>query len=424
MDVRVIFAGVQRKRNEHTVLSFEQALEQILSSVEATLESEEVTIPESRGRALARDVFAPISLPPFDNSAVDGYAVRASDTRAASSNKPVHLRIIETIAAGSIPRETVFPGQAARILTGAPLPRGADALVMVEDTREPTPDEVCVLTPASAAYIRRAGSDLPSGALAIPKGSEIDTGAAALLAALGHRTASCTQRPRVAVLTTGDEIYSGAGDLPFGSIYDANGPALAAAIEQAGGDAKFQRHPVADDLEAVRSALRGVNDCDIVITSGGVSVGQFDFVKAAVEEMGSLDFWRIAIKPGKPLAFGRLGSALFFGLPGNPVSSLVTFALFVRPALRKRAGYSRLFNPVIPVTLGAALPHQPGRREFARARLETVSGKDGSELRAFPLGAQDSHRLSSLALAEVLLIAHEDHQDFDAGETLPAMFLN
>jgi molybdopterin molybdotransferase len=296
---------------------------------------------------------------------------------------------------------------------------------MVEDTRESASNEVEVTATASSSYIRHVGSDLPFGALAVSKGAEIDVGTVALLAALGQHTADCTHRPRVAILTTGDEIKQIEEDsvLPFGTIFDANGPALVAAVRQAGGTVPFGHQHVADDPEAIRAALRKASQCDVVITSGGVSVGEFDYVKAAVEEIGSLDFWRIAIKPGKPLAFGRVGDALFFGLPGNPVSSLVTFELFVRPALRKLAGYSRLTRTVMPLTLGAPLPHQPGRREFARARLEAIHTKGGGDVRAYPLGAQDSHRLSSLAAADVLLIAHEDHGDYEIGETLPALML-
>ena len=407
------------------MLSYEQALERILESASASSGPEDVTLIEATGRALASDVFAAISLPPFDNSAVDGFAVRESDTLTASSETPIRLQVIETIAAGSVPTQTVQSGQAARILTGAPLPPGADALVMVEDSRETIADQVAVLAPGSARYIRRAGSDLPAGALAVPKGTEIDVGTVALFAALGQLTAICTRRPRVAILTTGDEIKRVGEDsvLPFGSIFDSNGPALVAAVRQAGGVVPFGHRHVADDPLAIRAALREASQCDVVITSGGVSVGEFDYVKAAVEEIGSLDFWRIAIKPGKPLAFGRVGNALFFGLPGNPVSSLVTFELFVRPALRKLAGYTRLTRTGIPLTLGAPLPHQPGRREFARARLESTNREGGGDVRAYPLGAQDSHRLSSLAAADVLLIAHEDHADYETGETLPALLL-
>jgi molybdopterin molybdotransferase len=412
------------------LLRYDEALEQILSAAASaplgTDLIEQTELIEARGRALARDVIAAISLPPFDNTAIDGFAVREQDTVSASSENPVRLRVVETIAAGHVPIQTVRAGQAARIMTGAALPPGANALVMVEDTRQIDSDHVEVLVPASAGYIRRSGSDLSSGALAVARGAEIDVGTVALLASLGMQTAPCTRQPRVAVLTTGDELRPPAGNVPLapGSIYDSNGPSLVAAVHQAGAVTPFRNQHVKDDPQAIRAALQAAGECDVIITSGGVSVGEYDFVKAAVEEMGSLDFWRIAIKPGKPLAFGRIGSALFFGLPGNPVSSLVTFELFVRPALRKLAGYSRLLRTVIPIELGAPLSHQTGRREFARARLLTVTTESGSTLRAYPLGAQDSHRLSSLASADVLLIAHEDHGSYGIGETIPAMLLH
>ena len=411
------------------MLSYDQALAEILAAASPVGETEEVPLALARGRVLGEDVYAPISLPSFDNTAVDGFAVRADDTRTASPENPVRLQIVETIAAGSVPTHTLSAGHAARILTGAPLPPGADALVMVEDTREIADNTVELLLPASERFIRRVGSDLLVGALALPSGTEIDTGAIGLLAALGQRSVLCRRQPRVAVLTTGDEVYFGGDSTPpFGSIYDANGPALVAAVQQAGAIVAVHRH-IGDDPAAIRAALTEASGCDLILTSGGVSVGEFDYVKAAVEEIGSLNFWRIAIKPGKPLAFGRIGDALFFGLPGNPVSALVTFELFVRPALRKMAGYSRLQRTLVSAVLGSPLPHEPGRREFVRARLEAPEkqGKAGelpAGLRALPLGSQDSHRLSSLASADALLIAHEEHGDYAIGDTLPAILLN
>ncbi|MES2463993.1 MAG: molybdopterin molybdotransferase MoeA, partial [Armatimonadota bacterium] len=302
------------------MLSYDQALEKILAAANARQQapSEEIELTKSLEYALAADVFASVALPPFDNTAIDGFAVRQEDTVNASPESPTRLRIIETIAAGQVPTQTVGHMQASRILTGAPLPLGADSLVMVEDTRPAPSDMVDLLLPGSPSYIRRRGSDLPVGAPAVSAGAEIDVGTIALLAALGMRTAPCRRRPRVAVLSTGDELRLPGenGPLPFGSIYNSNGPALVAAVEQAGGTVPLQHQHVSDDPAAIREALRGASECDVIITSGGVSVGEFDYVKAAVEEMGSLDFWRIAIKPGKPLAFGSIGSALFFGLPG------------------------------------------------------------------------------------------------------------
>lgn len=415
--------------NKHRMLSYDQALMEVLAAASAIGETEEVPLALARGRVLGGDVYAPISLPSFENTAVDGFAVRSEDTRTASPENPVCLQIVETIAAGSVPKHTLSAGQAARILTGAPLPMGADALVMVEDTQQGPGDTVELSLRASARYIRRVGSDLRVGALALQSGTEIDTGAIGLLAALGQRSVVCRRQPRVAVLTTGDEVYFGGDSIPpLGSIYDANGPALVAAVQQAGAIVTLHRH-IGDDPAAIRAMLTEASGCDLILTSGGVSVGEYDYVKAAVEEIGSLHFWRIAIKPGKPLAFGRVGDALFCGLPGNPVSSLVTFELFMRPALRKLAGYSRLQRTIVSAVLGSPLPHEMGRREFVRTRLEQQgehekAGDTPAGLRALPLGSQDSHRLSSLASADALLIAHEGHGDYAIGDALPAILLN
>ncbi|MBC8101732.1 MAG: molybdopterin molybdotransferase MoeA [Cytophagales bacterium] len=406
------------------MLSYDEALERVLSAA-VPLPPEEVPLAEARGRAVSQDVFAPLALPSFDNSAVDGFAVRALDTTGASPQTPVRLMVGETISAGQAPTKALALGTASRIFTGAPLPAGADALVMVEDT-ESSGSEVSLYAPGSARFLRRRGSDLQSGALALAAGSEIDAGSVGLLAALGKATVSCRRSPRVAILTTGDELRDPQedGNLPPGAIFNSNAPALAASVQEAGGIVSLRRH-LPDDPEAIRDALAEASRFEVVLTSGGVSVGDRDFVKGAVGALGRLDFWRIAIKPGKPLAFGRVGDALFFGLPGNPVSSLVTFELFVRPVLRRFAGHSRVLRTVVSATLAKPLPHEPGRREFVRARIGAGASDHGGSgaLIAVPLGIQDSHRLSSLALAELLLIAHEDHGDYAAGETLPALLL-
>jgi molybdopterin molybdotransferase len=246
----------------------------------------------------------------------------------------------------------------------------------------------------------------------------LDAASIGFLSALNRTAVSCPRLPRVAVLTTGDEVAPPGVPLAPGQIRDANGPALAAAAQEAGADVALRRH-VRDDAAAVGDALAACAGCDVILASGGVSVGDYDYVKKVVEQAGNLDFWRIAIKPGKPLAFGQAHGALFFGLPGNPVSSLVTFELFVRPVLRRLAGHSAVLRPVVWATLAAPLPHSPGRREFARAHREW---HEGAYL-ARPTGAQGSHRLTSLTGANALLIAHEDRGDYEAGERIPAMLI-
>ncbi|WP_395146348.1 gephyrin-like molybdotransferase Glp [Armatimonas sp.] len=402
--------------------SYDEALAQILASATVPLATELVPLEQARGRAVASDILATCDLPPFDNSMVDGYAVRTASVGSASEELGLSLPITMEIPAGSWPTRALRAGEAARIFTGAPIPEGCDAVVMVEDTEEAEEDDenepgrVTLRHPGSGSYIRRRGSDIAVGGLAIPAGTSLRAGEIGLLAALGIAEIPCPRRPRVGILSTGDELISLAHTaLQPGQIRDSNGPALAAAIEEAGGVVVGRAH-AKDTPEAVAEAFAKLSGCDLIIASGGVSVGDHDHVKAVLEAQGTLSFWRIAIKPGKPLAFGTLGDALFFGLPGNPVSSLVTFELFVRPLLRKLAGHTRCLRSQITITLATPLSHAPGRREFVRASLD-------DNLQATPTGAQGSHRTSSMVGADVLIIAHEHHGDYPEGTILPALVL-
>jgi molybdopterin molybdotransferase len=399
------------------LLSYDDALARILATA-VPLATEHVPLEHARGRALAEELLAPCDLPPFDNSMVDGYAVRAASVRRASESVALSLPIGMEIPAGSWPSRALQAGEAARIFTGAPIPEGCDAVVMVEDTEEDgdAPGRVTLRHPGSGSYIRRRGSDIAAGSVAIPAGTTLGAGEIGLLAALNITSVPCVRRPRVGILSTGDELVAvGQGALSPGQIRDSNGPALIAAIEEAGGVVVGRAHAT-DTPEAVADAFQSLAGCDVLISSGGVSVGDHDHVKAVLEAQGSLDFWRIAIKPGKPLAFGSLGQAQFFGLPGNPVSSLVTFELFVRPLLRRLAGHTKVQRPQLTVTLATPLSHAPGRREFVRASLDDT-------LHATPTGAQGSHRTSSMVGADVLIIAHEYHGDYPAGTPLPALVL-
>lgn len=401
------------------MLSYDDALERILEAVPVPLPAEEVPVGDAQGRALARDLTADTDLPPFANSAVDGYAVHVRDTEAATLERPVALPVTQTVAAGYAPERPVLPGEAARIFTGAPLPEGADGLVMVEDTSLVDTTTIFLHRPASRQFIRPAGSDLRRGQRALAAGASLDAGEIGLLSALNHTRVLCARRPRVALLTTGDEVVPpGLDPLTPGQIRDANGPALAAAARTAGAVVMARLH-ARDDADAVRAAFDACAGADVIVASGGVSVGAFDYVTSVLKEAGELAFWRIAIKPGKPLAFGRLGDAVFFGLPGNPVSSLVTFELFVRPVLRRLAGHRAIFRPRVSAVLTTALPHAPGRREFVRAALVWQD----DTYQATPTGAQGSHRLASLTDADALLIADEDHGGYAAGDRLPAMLL-
>ena len=398
------------------MLSYNDALARVLAAA-SPLAAEPVAITDAPGRALAADVVANENLPPFDNSAVDGYALRGDFTVL-----PVTLRVSHTVFAGD--DAGIMPdddGVCVRVMTGAPVPVGAERVVMQEDT-EPLGDGIAavrVMDAGSPRFIRRAGSDVKTGETVLNAGDIVDAGAVGLFASLGIGSVSCPAKPRVGILSTGDELVAyTTRTLAPAKIRDSNRHALAVAVEAAGGIVDGSLH-APDNPDAIREALLSLSGCDIVISSGGVSVGSADYVKAIVEEIGTLTFWRVAIKPGKPLAFGSIGNAVFFGLPGNPASSLVTFELFVRPVIRRFAGHTETSRPQITATLTHDLPHETGRREFIRARLEYKNGV----AYATPTGAQTSHRTASYVGANALLVAHEDHGDYAAGETLPALLL-
>ena len=398
--------------------SYDDALARMLAAARAPVA---VTMPlsDAAGFALAETLFACENLPPWDNSAVDGYAVHGSDTVAATPDAPVLLPVSQIIRAGENPDVSLPAGTAARIFTGAPLPPGADALVMQEDT-ETVGMSVKLFAPGESRFVRRAGSDVSISDVLARQGDSLDVGLAGLLAAQGFADIPVFRLPRIAILTNGDEIVPvGTPILAPGKIRNAN----ASILRHAARELTPPTTPihVADDPDAVRAALKSAAQwADIIVTSGGVSVGEHDYITDAVRDLGTLDFWRVAIKPGKPLAFGSVGDALFFGLPGNPASTLVTFEIFVRPVLRKMAGQTQILRPQVGVTLAHPLPHEIGRREFVRARWEFVNGV----CVAVPLGVQTSHRLASLAGADALLVAHESHGDYVAGDTLPALLLH
>lgn len=400
------------------MLSYEEALERILTSVSGPLPGEEIAITDALGRTLAAEIVAETDLPPFDNSAVDGYAVDGSIKALPTVREGFPLN--RHIPAGTVDVPPLSLGEIAYIATGAPIPDGADRVIMVEDTEHLDLNFIYFKENGRpGGNIRRRGSDVVKGTTILRSGAVLGPGEIGLLASLNHPTIYSPRLPLVGILSTGDELIPvGKADLKSGQIRDSNGPAIASAVLSAGG-ITVGRHHARDTKESVRYALEALQGSDVIIASGGVSVGEYDVVKDVFREMGELDFWRIAIKPGKPLAFGKIGDALFFGLPGNPVSSLVTFELFVRPVLRKLMGFKNVLRPQVTAVLTAPLSHEPGRREFVRASLEWK----GHTYHATPTGAQGSHRLSSLLGADALLVAHEDHGDYGAGAVLPAMLL-
>jgi molybdopterin molybdotransferase len=394
----------------------EEAWAAIMGQVKR-LPIEQVPLLQSAGRVLADAACADIDLPPFDNSAVDGYAVQARDTMGAVPGQPCRLRTLEDVPAGAPALQTVQSGTAVRVMTGGPLPPGADAMVMIEDTEAVEAGWVEIRAAARPEqHVRRRGEEMHRGDTALPAGTLLRPAEIGMLATLGFATVPVYRQARVAVVTTGDEVVDiVAGALPPpGHIRNSNRYMLAALVQEAGAILHSHTH-VRDDLAATEDAFRALADpgaeVDIILTAGGVSVGDRDFVKPALEKLGRLDLWRVAMKPGKPLAFGHIGETLFFGLPGNPVSAMVTFELFVRPALWKMAGRTDLERPRIQATLTHSITHIPGRREYVRAVTRTEHGRFVTT----PTGAaQGSGILSSLTAANSLLIVPTE------AETLPA----
>jgi molybdopterin molybdotransferase len=412
-------------------LRLEVARERMLAGV-APLPAETVPIGAALGRVLAVDGIARETLPPWDNSAMDGFAVRAADVAAAAPGSPVRLRVTGESAAGHAPTDRVERGSAMRVLTGAMLPDGADAVVPVEDTDAARgvaalPETVVVLAAAApGAHVRRRGSDLSAGDLLVPAGTRLTPAAVAVLAAGGLGQVDVVRRPRVAILGTGDELVPPGEPLGPAQIPDSNSISLAALAAAAGaevvplGVARDQRAEVLERLHA------GIATADIVVTSGGVSVGAHDEVKEAFDEIGRMDLWRVAIQPGKPLAFGRATapdgrSVLLFGLPGNPVSSFVTFELFVRPVLRTLAGHP---DPVGRRTVRArlieAVTKSPRRRAFLRVRVAPDPADPTIHL-AELAGGQGSHVLSALAQSNGFAIIPEEVDALPAGSVVDVL---
>jgi len=399
------------------LLSVEQARAQMLDGLEP-LGAEDVTLLDALGRVAAAELTSLTTLPPWDNSAMDGFAVVAADIAAATESQPVVLPVTGEVAAGAAPSATVARGSAVRILTGAPIPAGADAVVPVEDTdAQPgvaeLPTHVAIRTAFEAgAHIRRAGSDLRAGQRLLEPGTQLTPAAIAVVAAGGYATVAVNGVPRVAILATGDELVAAGATLGAAQIPDSNTPGLMAAARDAG--AAVRSLGIArDSLESVRDALAsGIEWADVIVASGGVSVGAHDVVKDAFASVGRIDLWRIAVQPGKPLAFGRAGKTLLFGLPGNPVSSLVTFELFVRPVIRSLSGHPDVIGrEIIRATLTDNVRKAPGRRGFIRVR---VSAADGA-WRASLAGGQESHMLAALAAADGLAIIPESMDSAAAG---------
>ncbi|MBI3921782.1 MAG: molybdopterin molybdotransferase MoeA [Armatimonadetes bacterium] len=398
------------------MLSVIEAQERILRAV-APLAVEMVSLQFALGRILAKDSVCPLDLPPFNNSGMDGYAVLAEDTVGASEANPVKLKVLGTVAAGDWWIDPLRAGQALRIMTGALIPPGADAVVMVEKTR-PSADIVEILQQAkSGQNIRPKGEDVPQGKTVIREGTRLRAAEVGLLASMGFASVPVHGQPRVAVISTGDELVEVDQPLPPGKIRDSNSYAVGAATQRAGA-LLHSRHHVEDDPEALRSCLESLlPQVDMILTTGGVSVGDFDVVKAVVGDLGDINFWKVAMKPGKPLVFADLRGKPMFGLPGNPVSSLVTFELFVRPTLLKMQGTRNLQRPAVTTMVMQECRSSEQREEFVRARTIYENGQYQSRL----CGDQGSGRLSSLVEANSLLVIPAEVTRVPAGALVTAI---
>ncbi|MDQ1685697.1 MAG: molybdopterin molybdotransferase [Frankiaceae bacterium] len=385
------------------------------------LASLELTLLDAHGCVLAEDVAATHALPPFDNSAMDGYAVRAADIASASESSPVTLPVVGDVAAGSETPYTVQPGLCVRIMTGAPLPPGADTVVPQEWTDEGLAQVVIRKSATIGQHVRRAGEDVTPGTTVLTEGTHLGATQIGLLAAVGRDRVLARPRPRVVVLSTGSELVDPGQPLTYGKIPDANSALLTTAAHEAGAIA-FRVGIVPDDPRQLLDTLEDqLIRADLVLTSGGVSVGAYDVVKDALGRLGTVAFDRIAMQPGMPQGFGRIGpdDTPFFGLPGNPVSAYVSFEVFVRPVLRRMLGVEPINRPIVRARLTDSLTSPPGRRSFARGWLSVENGTYVVR----PVGGSGSHLIASLSAANAFIVVPEETTQYDANTTVDVMML-
>ncbi len=402
------------------MISVEEALGRILANI-AVLPVTHVPLADALGLVLAEDVVAQEDIPPFDNSAMDGFALLSTDSQLRDGEPP-RLQIIGEVAAGYVTEEKVVEGTAMRIMTGAPVPGGADAVIQVELTRSEGPNspwvEILEAVPAGN-NVRPAGEDMHKGQTVLARGSEIGPWEIGVLATLGWATVPVIRRPHVAILGTGDEVIDVDEALQPGKIRNSNSYLLEAAVRQAG--AVAHRLGVArDSVESLREKFAEAMQHDLILTSGGVSVGDFDLVKNIMTEQGEMHFWRINMRPGKPVAFGHISKIPLLGLPGNPVSTAVTFELFGRPVIRKMLGHTRLMRPQVEVIVADGVSDRAMRRHYVRARVEW---RDGHFV-AQTTGNQGSNIMTSLLNANALVIVPEGGVEVHPGDRAKAIMLN
>jgi len=402
------------------MLSVAEASARILEQM-APLPAERVALLDALGRVLAEPAHAPMTLPAWDNSAMDGYAVRAADIDIATAERPVRLRVLETVAAGAFPTQGVGEGEAIRIMTGAPLPDGADTVVRLEDTDAGTSDVLVRDARDARRNIRPRGEDFREGDALVEAGASLGAAQLGVLASIGRASLEVHRQPRVAILGSGDELVDldrFHEALAGRKIVSSNGYTLHALVRDAGG-VPINLGIARDDPMSLRDHLARSAGCDLLLTSAGVSVGEFDYTRDVMSALGAdMKFWRVRMRPGAPLGFGVLGGMPWIGLPGNPVSAMVTFELFVRPVIRRMLGHARLFRRPVsvvleePVSIGARLTH------FLRC---IVSNREDGTLTAKLTGPQGSGILTSMTRANALLVVPEDQPRVDAGDTLHAL---
>lgn len=398
------------------MISVREALDRVLGHL-PRLGGEQVALTQALGRVLASPLIARRDVPPFRNSAMDGYAVRAADLAGAGTATPIRLRVVETIGAGDVPSRAVASGTAARIMTGAPLPEGADSVVRVEETRA-AGDEVEILCSVEAgSNVRHPGEDVRCGEQVLRPGRLLRPADIGVLASLGATSVHVSCRPRVAIVSTGDELVD-AGDPPGpGQIVNSNAFTLAAAVEEAGG-IPVRLGIVRDEPDLIRAAFRAAFRSDVVLSTGGVSVGSFDYVREVLAELGVEErFWKVAQKPGKPFAFGVREGVPVFGLPGNPVSCLVCLYVYVVPALRVMMGAEQVFLPSLRARMAHSVTKAKGLTEFVRCKLEGAP----ESRRARSTGTQSSGVLRSLSVGDGLIVGPPDLTVLEEGREVQVL---